>query len=348
VSTYKRSAIAGAPVAKRTISRRQKQAYLAIDDAAVLCDSGGALAHYGFADLKTGVQVLDNLSFLHGLVPLEGSDYSHLPSTTIGRCPNAALHLFRRDELNWVVVLDPASAGDDSIHTLKIEKVRDDLLDKFLGREMAERVSQGVDSISDQGERREVSVLFADLRGFTAFCDSNSTVDIFPLLNQLFGAMIKPVLDNEGIVDKIIGDAVMAVFGLGSDEGPDHKRRAIETGIEMIARIGERTGGQQNPSSVAGLGVGIASGDVVVGGLGDDRRRSLTVIGHRVNLAARLEGQARPGELLIDVTTWEGMSSGQELFSLTDLWLKGLTRPVPAMSYFPGATNAAVTDAETG
>lgn len=70
----------------------------------------------------------------------------------------------------------------------------------------------------------------------------------------------------------------------------------------------------------------------MVGRLGDDRRRSLTVIGHRVNLAARLEGQARPGELLIDVATWEGMSSGQELFSLTHLWLKGLTRPVPAVS----------------
>jgi class 3 adenylate cyclase len=330
------------------ILSRQKQATLAIDDSGVLRDCRGDLAHYGLADLKVGRQVLDNLSCLHGLVPLETSDYSHLPSTTVGSCPRAALHLFRRGELNWVVILDPACAGDGSIHALRIETVRDKLVDKYLGREIAERASKGVDSISDQGERREVSVLFADLRGFTAFCDSNSTVDIFPLLNQFLGAMIKPVIDHNGIVDKIIGDAVMAVFGLASDEDADHKRRAIETGIEMIARIAEITGQQRNPSSVAGLGVGIASGDVVVGSLGDDRRRSLTVIGHRVNLAARLEGQARPGELLVDVATWEGMSTGQELFSLTDLWLKGLTRPVPAMSYFPGAADALAIGIESG
>jgi class 3 adenylate cyclase len=59
------------------------------------------------------------------------------------------------------------------------------------------------------------------------------------------------------------------------------------------------------------------------------------VIGHQANLAARLEGQARAGELLVDVATWEALEHGQEKFDLTDLWLKGLTRPVPAMSYFP-------------
>ena len=178
-------------------------------------------------------------------------------------------------------------------------------------------------------------MLFADLRGFTAFCDSNNTVEIFPLLNQFLGAMIKPVIDNKGIVDKIIGDAVMAIFGLTNDEGEDYKERVIATGTEMIKRISELSAATGDYGSVMGLGVGIASGDVVVGIVGNERRRSFTVIGHRVNLAARLEGQARPGELLIDVATWEALKHGQDKFDLTDLWLKGLTRPVPAMSYFP-------------
>jgi hypothetical protein len=110
------------------ILSRQKQATLAIDDSGVLRDCRGDLAHYGLADLKVGRQVLDNLSRLHGLVPLETSDYSHLPSTTVGSCPRAALHLFRRGELNWVVILDPACAGDGSIHALRIETVRDKLI----------------------------------------------------------------------------------------------------------------------------------------------------------------------------------------------------------------------------
>ena len=95
---------------------------------------------------------------------------------------------------------------------------------------------------------------------------SNNTVEIFPLLNQFLGAMIKPVIDNKGIVDKIIGDAVMAVFGLGSDEGDDHKVRAITTGIEMIKRISDITSGTGDEASVLGLGVGVASGDVLFPG----------------------------------------------------------------------------------
>ena len=92
--------------------------------------------------------------------------------------------------------------------------------------------------------------------------------------------------------------------------------------------------------SVMGLGVGVASGQVAVGILGGDRRRSFSVIGHRVNLASRLEGQARPGEILVDVASWEALEDPRLNFNLTDLWLKGLTRPVPAMSCFPIQTDA--------
>ena len=323
------------------ILTRQRRGYLGIDDEGILRHAGGSLEHYGLSGLEPGAPVLNQLEFLHGLVPLEGTESLHLPAVVIGARRQAALHLFRREGQTWVIFLDSAAGSDESMHSIRMSAggARDDVLDKYLGREIAERVSKGFDSIDEQGERREVSVLFADLRGFTTFCDTNSTVDIFPLLNQFLGAMIKPVVDNKGIVDKIIGDAVMAVFGLGSDEEDDHKLRAIKTGKEMITRISEITTGlpqgQGIQSSVLGLGVGIASGDVVVGILGNERRRSFTVIGHRVNLAARLEGQARPGELLIDVATWEGRGNGQDQFDLTDLWLRGLTRPVPAMSHFP-------------
>ncbi len=149
--------------------------------------------------------------------------------------------------------------------------------------------------------------------------------------------MIKPVAEHNGLIDKIIGDAVMAVFGLNDTE--NYKAAAIHAGIDMIhevskiaATLGESKF-QDDP--LMGLGVGIASGQVAVGILGGDRRRSFSVIGHRVNLASRLEGQARPGEILVDVATWEALENAPLNFSLTDSWLKGLTRPVPAMSYFP-------------
>ena len=110
-------------------------------------------------------------------------------------------------------------------------------------------------------------------------------------------------------------------------------------GIEMIHAVSKITEEVKDTNiqnePLMGVGVGIASGQVAVGILGGDRRRSFSVIGHRVNLAARLESQARPGELLVDVSTWEALGDPRLNFSLTDLWLKGLTRPVPAMSYFP-------------
>lgn len=84
------------------------------------------------------------------------------------------MHLFRREDLTWVVFLDPAASNDESMHALRISAANegDSTLDKYLGREIADRIAKGFASINQQGERREVSVLFADLRGFTTFCDS--------------------------------------------------------------------------------------------------------------------------------------------------------------------------------
>jgi adenylate cyclase len=231
----------------------------------------------------------------------------------------------------------PGDVGDPA--QTKAEALSAPIVDDNLGREIAAGLSEGMDSINREGERREVSVLFADLRGFTSFCDTNPVETIFPLLNQFLGTMIKTVTDHGGVVDKIIGDAVMAIFGLRATEDDNAKSQAVECGCEMIRLVFDIStrlpATQNNASRVLGLGVGIATGEVVVGVLGNDRRRSFTVIGHRVNLAARLESQARVGELLIDVETWEGIDPKSYEFELTDLWLKGITRAVPAMSVFP-------------
>ena len=295
---------------------------------------------------KIGQPALDNMAYLHGVIPLEDTQFLQLPNVQIDARRNLPLTIVRKDNLNWVVFSDPnAVPKNGTIHSVdfKEDKRHDALLDRYLGKEMRKRVAAGLDSIEKQGERREVAVLFADLRGFTGFCDMNNTVDIFPLLNQFLGAMIKPVAEHNGLIDKIIGDAVMAVFGL-NDDG-NYKAEAIQAGVEMIKAVSEIADEvretKTTKDSVMGLGVGVASGQVAVGILGGDRRRSFSVIGHRVNLASRLEGQARPGEILVDVASWEALEDPRLTFNLTDLWLKGLTRPVPAMSCFPNQTDAA-------
>ncbi|MGR8949817.1 MAG: adenylate/guanylate cyclase domain-containing protein [Gammaproteobacteria bacterium] len=334
------------------IVRQQNGACLAIDDQGVLVSKEGELAAFGVDHLKVGKPALDDMSYLHGVLPLEGTDFLQLPNVQVDERRVLPLTIVRMNNLNWVVFSDPnAVPKNGTIHSIdfKEDKRQDALLDKYLGKEMRKRVAAGLDSIEKQGERREVAVLFADLRGFTGFCDLNSTVDIFPLLNQFLGSMIKPVAENNGLIDKIMGDAVMAVFGL--NDGGNYKAAAIRAGIEMIHEVSKITEAVNDTNTyndpLMGLGVGIASGQVALGILGGDRRRSFSVIGHRVNLAARLEGQARPGELLVDVATWESISDPNLNFSLTDLWLKGLTRPVPAMSYFPLKSQSPNPDSQT-
>ena len=322
------------------ILREQRGACLGIDDDGLLVAKEGELAVFGVEHLEVGAPALDNMSYLHGVIPLEDTQFLQLPNVQIDARRTLPLSIVRKENINWVVFSDPnAVPKNGTIHSVdfKEDKRQDALLDRYLGKEMRKRVAAGLDSIEKHGERREVAVLFADLRGFTGFCDMNNTVDIFPLLNQFLGAMIKPVAEHNGLIDKIIGDAVMAVFGL-NDNG-NYKAEAIHAGIEMIQAVSEIAdqvrANKSSNDSVMGLGVGVASGQVAVGVLGGDRRRSFSVIGHRVNLASRLEGQARPGEILVDVASWEALNSPSLNFTLTDLWLKGLTRPVPAMSYFP-------------
>ena len=321
--------------------RQQRGACLCIDDQGLLVAKEGELAAYGVDHLEIGAPALDNMAYLHGVIPLEDTQFLQLPNVQIDARRSLPLTIIRKNELNWVIFSDPNTVPTNgTIHSVdfKEDKRQDALLDRYLGKEMRKRVAAGLDSIEKHGERREVAVLFADLRGFTGFCDMNNTVDIFPLLNQFLGAMIKPVAEHNGLIDKIIGDAVMAVFGL-NDPG-NYKAEAISAGIEMIQAVSEIADQVRDSDttidSVMGLGVGVASGQVAVGVLGGDRRRSFSVIGHRVNLASRLEGQARAGEILVDVNSWEALDNPNLNFNLTDLWLKGLTRPVPAMSYFPG------------
>ncbi|MEM7466334.1 MAG: adenylate/guanylate cyclase domain-containing protein [Pseudomonadota bacterium] len=334
------------------ILSKQRGACLGINDDGVLVAKEGQLAAYGVDHLEIGAQALDDMSYLHGVLPLEDTEFLQLPNVQIDAQRVLPLTIARQNGINWVVFSDPnAVPKNGTIHSVdfKEDKRQDALLDKYLGKEMRKRVAAGLDSIEKQGERREVAVLFADLRGFTGFCDANSTVDIFPLLNQFLGAMIKPVAEHNGLIDKIIGDAVMAVFGL-NDSG-NYKAAAINAGIDMIQAVAEIADGVKTASvhsdPLMGLGVGIASGQVAVGILGGDRRRSFSVIGHRVNLASRLESQARPGEILVDVATWEALENPTYHFNLTDLWLKGLTRPVPAMSLFPEQVITADPSSET-
>lgn len=148
---------------------------------------------------------------------------------------------------------------------------------------------------ADEGERREATVLFADLSGYTALTAALGAEQTHALLNQLFDAIDGVVVAHGGVVDKHIGDAVMAVFGAprAHDDDPERALRAAAAIHAAVAEVGRAAGRRLR------VHIGIASGPVVASRTGSDRHQEYTVIGEAVNLAARLQDLAGPGETLI-------------------------------------------------
>ncbi len=154
-----------------------------------------------------------------------------------------------------------------------------------------------------KADRLKLSVLFADLRGFTNMSSGLSPEDVRSYVNEYVSAMIHIIDQYEGTVDKIIGDEVMAIFG-APIYYDDHAFRAIRVAIDMQRAHQELLRGWRSAGRAAPpVGIGINSGEMVVGNVGCEKRMDYTVIGHNVNIAARLCSAAEGGEILVSEQT---------------------------------------------
>jgi adenylate cyclase len=176
-------------------------------------------------------------------------------------------------------------------------------------------------------QTRDVSVLFADLQGFTSFSERFDPMDVSVMLNEYFEVAV-PMIANEhgGEVDKLIGDAIMVTFNTRGDQ-PDHAVRAVRAGLALqreTARIAER-----HPEWPR-FRVGVNSGEAMVGLVGSEGSRSYTAIGDTVNLASRLEGQARAGQVIIGARTYHALPNGTKVESLGAVQVKGKEEPIQA------------------
>lgn len=199
---------------------------------------------------------------------------------------------------------------------------------RFVSAEVAEDVLSG--RLRSEGERREVTVLFADIRGFTAMSSQMPPGDVVALLNAWFSAMVQEIEAEGGSVNKFMGDALIAVFGAPRSL-PDHADRALRA-ASAITRASERLDVPLKArfGVVIRAGVGINSGVVAAGPVGSPNRLEYTVYGEAVNVAARVEGLTRSLEADVLVTD-ETVRRLQQPFHLVHLGahaLKGVTEPV--------------------
>jgi adenylate cyclase len=171
--------------------------------------------------------------------------------------------------------------------------------ERYFAPNVAAEIAQQDGAIRQGGERRPTTVLFSDIRGFTAMAESMGPDAIAQLLSEYFTEMVDVIFEHGGTLDKFIGDAIMALWGapIAHADDPDRALRAAISMQRSIGRLNQRWASQGRP--VIGVGVGINHGDVFAGNIGSHRRLEYTVIGDAVNVAARVCAQAGPGEILV-------------------------------------------------
>ena len=193
---------------------------------------------------------------------------------------------------------------------------------RYVAREVVEEILKDPEHLVLTGERREVTVLFCDVRGFTPMSERLSPEEVV-LLNDFYTLMIETTFKHDGTLDKFLGDAVMAIFGAPLPH-PDHSVRAVLTALAMQEGIGglNEKRARQGKEGVT-IGIGVSAGEAVAGTVGTEDRMEYTVIGDSVNLAARLESNAKPGQILISHRTWEKVHHVVDARALGAIKVKG-------------------------
>lgn len=180
------------------------------------------------------------------------------------------------------------------------------------------------------GDKKNLSVLFSDIRGFTTISEKLSPENLVQLLNEYLTAMTNIVFKYDGLLDKYIGDAVMAVFGAPLNQ-PDHARRACLTAIEMMSTLKRlQVKWETEGWPPINIGIGINTGDMVVGNMGSEMRFDYTVMGDSVNLASRLEGTNKEYGTNIIISEFTHNVIKDDFFcrELDAVRVKGKKRPV--------------------
>jgi class 3 adenylate cyclase len=209
------------------------------------------------------------------------------------------------------------AAGE--IHSL------DRLFRPYISPELAERLRSNPELAALGGVEREVSVLFADLQGFTAFSETRSPSEVIAMLNRYWSAAVPATIEAGGVIERFAGDAILVVFN-GAGDQPDHARMALRAGVGLQRAAAGIAEDEDWPRFRVGINTGLA----VVGNVGTEEQRSFTAIGDTTNLASRLQTLAEPGQVVLGGTTRAAAGEGVRVDSLGRVEVKGKREPVEA------------------
>ena len=211
-------------------------------------------------------------------------------------------------------------------------EIRNRFIQRTFGRYLSEEVVASLletpEGLALGGEKREVTLLFADLRGFTAMADRFTPEQVVRLLNNYLGTMADIITAHQGTIDEFIGDAILALFGAPVTR-PDDAERAAACAVAMqLAMEDVNAFNRREGLPEVKMGIAVNTGDVVVGNIGSQTRAKYGVVGTHVNLAGRIEGFTVGGQILVSATTLRRAGASLQVGDRLTFEAKGFQGPV--------------------
>ena len=243
------------------------------------------------------------------------------------RTPNAFDEL---DEVLLRIVGNQAATAIDNARTYRmVEQLG--RLKRFFSPQLAELIIRGGADDPLKTHRREITVVFLDLRGFTAFAETSEPEELMGVLREYHAEMGKLILAHEGTLERFTGDGMMIFFN-DPLPVPDAAERAVRMAVAMRERAAELAVRWHRSGYELDLGIGVAKGFATIGAIGFEGRWDYGAIGTVTNLAARLCGEAKPGQILISPRLLPEVEPLLEVEEVGLLAVKGLARPVKALN----------------
>jgi adenylate cyclase len=294
------------------------------DKVAILSDNAGEDQRFG------GQSILMQQVRSAICVPLMGSEERSLGVLYVDNV--SATHRFTPEDLDYVVAFAGIAAASIENRLMTERARREEAarsnFERYFTPQLAQRIASSEGATRLGGDKHEITVLFSDIRGFTALSETMPASEMATLLTDYFTEMVECVFKHEGTLDKFIGDAVMAQWGapIGSKEDAD---KAMQAAIEMMSEL-EKLNVQWKKEGRPQLeiGIGLNHGEAFAGNIGSERRLEYTVIGDTVNTASRLCSAAGPGEILISQEMVKALSKKPKLKEMPPMELKNKSQPV--------------------
>lgn len=210
------------------------------------------------------------------------------------------------------------------------KRVVQKLFGRYVSRDVYQQLIEHPERAELGGNRRDMTVLFSDIRGFTTVTEKGDPEALVAQLNEYFSRMVDIVFRHHGTVDKFVGDMVMALFGAPLDD-PDHADDAVAAAVDMVRELEElNRKWAAEGRAVLDIGIGVNSGEMIAGNIGSSSIMSYTVIGDNVNLGSRLESLNKnyDSRIIISEATRARLKTAYDIRPLGDVVVKGKTRPV--------------------